>query len=277
MDPVASNKNRRGKRIRTVQSLSEEQVQRKRNVDRRAQRAFRQKTKDSIHNLEQQIAQIKEVCNEKDHELSTLREQNNQLLRRLISFKDPCFDAVRPSCQAIGRNDADFSSCEPVGVLAVAQSLIPSVTSFTNSNGRTSPPCMSSEAMKAPQIESSQAIWGHVAAHSITPLHLPPTCPLDHILLSFVASGRAMVSQGTELRNILGDHRPSVKALFEEGSAISLHPLSALLSEVLKTFPGMRITERLAFFYVMSLTVKVINPLKMFKHSKHTDSSGFSG
>lgn len=67
------------KRHRTIQTLSEEQLRNKRLVDRKAQRAFRQRSKDCMINL----AALQEVCRQKDREIEELRDRNTQLLSHL--------------------------------------------------------------------------------------------------------------------------------------------------------------------------------------------------
>ncbi|KAK1763982.1 hypothetical protein QBC33DRAFT_572924 [Phialemonium atrogriseum] len=76
------------KRVRTVSNLTEEQIQHKRNVDRRAQRAFRQRTKDCISKLEEQFGQLQETCCEKEQELQSVREHNKALLQCLETVID---------------------------------------------------------------------------------------------------------------------------------------------------------------------------------------------
>ncbi|KAK6227380.1 hypothetical protein QIS74_00935 [Colletotrichum tabaci] len=266
MEPIAGNQGRRAKRVRAVEALSEEQVQRKRNVDRMAQRAFRQRTKDRISDLEQQLAHEQEMSNLKDQRLSALCEHRNLLLQLLNNgARGSGSNALHPSSSSSGEALTDRqmdtgssspSSPPPSGSFAVlANDLRIECTMWRGPVSRISMPGGGADDGDPPS-PFPQTTRGHAAAHLIAPLHLPPTCPLDHILLDFVASRRAMVSRGAALEVVLGDPRPSVKALFDEASAASLHPLSALLSKVLATFPGLKRPERLAFFYVMSLTIK---------------------
>lgn len=87
------------KRARTISDLNEEQLQHKRNVDRRAQRAFRQRTKDSIDRLEQQVAQLQQAAEEREnrfqHEMSNLRGSNNTLRQCLEQISKLSSNAVR--------------------------------------------------------------------------------------------------------------------------------------------------------------------------------------
>lgn len=75
------------RRSRTVSNLSQEQIQHKRNVDRKAQRALRLRTKSRIQDLENTIATIKAASLERENlmseQLQILREQNRLLTERL--------------------------------------------------------------------------------------------------------------------------------------------------------------------------------------------------
>lgn len=78
------------KRTRNVSGLSEEQVQQKRNIDRKAQRAFRQRTRDRIAQLEHDLAELEDSSGQREAQYQTqiddLRADNQQLLRRLESI-----------------------------------------------------------------------------------------------------------------------------------------------------------------------------------------------
>lgn len=80
------------KRTRAISTLTEEQRRQKREVDRRAQRAFRQRTKDCISNLEQQHLQLQESSRETEsqlrRELQILHDQNQKLVRCLSAIVD---------------------------------------------------------------------------------------------------------------------------------------------------------------------------------------------
>lgn len=75
------------KRARTISDLTEEQIQQKRQVDRKAQQAFRQRTRDRMSRLELHIVELQESSSQREsqlqQELVTLREQNKTLTRRL--------------------------------------------------------------------------------------------------------------------------------------------------------------------------------------------------
>ena len=78
---------KRSRAPRTVADLTDEQVRHKRTVDRKAQRASRQRTKDSILELKTHFARLQETRAEQAAELVSLREQNSNLQRCLDSIQ----------------------------------------------------------------------------------------------------------------------------------------------------------------------------------------------
>lgn len=80
------------RRTRTISDLTEEQIQQKRRIDRKAQRAFRQRTRDRISDLERHVIEIQESSIQQEaqlrHELQSLREQNKILNHRLASIAE---------------------------------------------------------------------------------------------------------------------------------------------------------------------------------------------
>ncbi|KAF4970049.1 hypothetical protein FSARC_2867 [Fusarium sarcochroum] len=83
------------KRSRAVSNLTEEQIQHKRNVDRKAQRAFRQRNKACITNLEQHFSQLqgtcaelRESCNQKSTQIDHMRQENKSLQECLRNISE---------------------------------------------------------------------------------------------------------------------------------------------------------------------------------------------
>ncbi|KAH7083508.1 hypothetical protein BKA63DRAFT_503131 [Paraphoma chrysanthemicola] len=78
------------KRSRTISSLTEKQVRQKREVDRKAQRAFRQRAKESFEKLEQQFRELQQTSRDTEaqlrHELEVLHGQNQRLLQCLAEI-----------------------------------------------------------------------------------------------------------------------------------------------------------------------------------------------
>ncbi|KFZ03729.1 hypothetical protein V502_10712 [Pseudogymnoascus sp. VKM F-4520 (FW-2644)] len=90
--PTATSK----RRVRTISTLTQEQVRKKRDNDREAQRAFRERTKTRIHVLEDEVAALKAECRtlerSKAPELQALIEDNRALrsqIQRLTQLARP--------------------------------------------------------------------------------------------------------------------------------------------------------------------------------------------
>lgn len=88
MSDSESNTNRLPKRRqRNISSLTQQQRLHKRDLDRKAQRALRQRTKSRIQDLEADLAQLRASSSEQDskaqEEIRSLREENRCLKSRL--------------------------------------------------------------------------------------------------------------------------------------------------------------------------------------------------
>lgn len=79
------------RRNRTIHNLNEEQLRKKRLADRKAQRAFRQRSKDCMSNL----LALQEVCRQKDREIEELRSHNGRLLSHLRAICQSASAAVQ--------------------------------------------------------------------------------------------------------------------------------------------------------------------------------------
>lgn len=104
------------KRARAISDLNEEQIQHKRNVDRKAQRAFRQRTKDSIERLEQQVAHLQQTADEREdrfrQDLSTLQGSNSTLRQCLEQISELASTAVRSMVDGhMNSQPLDASQC----------------------------------------------------------------------------------------------------------------------------------------------------------------------
>ena len=80
------------KRSRNVSDLTEEQIQQKRRIDRKAQRAFRQRTRDRISDLQREVEELQRSSIRDSalfqQEIQSLREQNTALTNRLASIAE---------------------------------------------------------------------------------------------------------------------------------------------------------------------------------------------
>jgi hypothetical protein len=87
-------------RRRKVADLNEEQKQRKRNMDRQAQQAFRERTKAQIQELEEEVETLRYQASENEeiwrHENARLRKQVQRLSQRLRQIRDLASSQTEP-------------------------------------------------------------------------------------------------------------------------------------------------------------------------------------
>jgi len=78
------------------------------------------------------------------------------------------------------------------------------------------------------------------------------TCPLDSILLDFIDERRQRAHDGIPMELVVGPPHPSVRSLLNPTVARYSHPLSRVLTDVLKAFPDLSgLPERVATLYTM--------------------------
>jgi hypothetical protein len=101
--------------------------------------------------------------------------------------------------------------------------------------------------------------------HRPEPLYLrlpnnsPPSCPLDSLLLDFLAGRRQKIASGIPVRDVAGPEYPYFYALVEPSAAYSkyCHPVSALLIDILSKFPAYdALPEKVAVLYIMFLILR---------------------
>lgn len=95
------------------------------------------------------------------------------------------------------------------------------------------------------------------AAFNALPTYLPPSCPLDQILLDFIESRRVTLSGGAEAEPSLWPLKSKVQALINPELIRTVDALSAIISRVLSTFQHVKLPEKLAFFHLIYQTSKV--------------------
>ncbi len=65
-----------------------------------------------------------------------------------------------------------------------------------------------------------------MVAHAAPVRNIPPTCPLDGILLDFLHSRQRELAEGTPTQRLVGPAYPSVSSLLNPEKSIYSHPLS---------------------------------------------------
>jgi hypothetical protein len=315
---------------RAQPNLSAEQLRQKRIVNRRAQQAFRERSKENTRRLEQELDSLRVECLSREKELlqetERLREQNEILSQRLrniaslamagpdithahtnvhqqredelsivsnsasatnslavtsqIRLHEMDLQSERNTPAASGLQDQSGAQSDdrPYSARQSASSVapgIPAVSSLhrravasdqecTHSSGTESLPA----SLTVNSVPESSNLIGNLAMISshrnplglisaVLPVHLSPTCPLDHILLGCLQSNRAALSDGASLKLVAGPERVSVRGFIDAVPDSSAHPISRVMCEVMSTFPSVGKAEQLALFYVMHQTMKV--------------------
>ncbi|KAJ6092315.1 hypothetical protein N7467_004284 [Penicillium canescens] len=298
---------------RGIAGLSAAQITHKREMDRKAQRAMRQRTKHRIQELESDIAVFKNSFSQREQtmieEIQVLREQNRQLKFSLESIGQfalggiPCLPETSLQGATVGANankqtepsgndnmqNIDVSGSQLVG----AESSQADHASYFTGVGAPEANCPNTPR----NLQSDRPLLTPLAGvfagpndafprslsnpHSYThfsnlhtthgpgppsgsprsvacvlPKHTGATCPLDQILLDFIASRRSMLARGIPSADVLGPEQLSPSDLLNPAGVSGSHAISRVMAEVLTTFPHVNLPEKLAFMYLMHLTTR---------------------
>ncbi|KAL2160228.1 hypothetical protein VTH06DRAFT_1401 [Thermothelomyces fergusii] len=96
-----------------------------------------------------------------------------------------------------------------------------------------------------------------IPIYALTPRNCPPTCPLDTILLDFLAERRQRAAEGLSQTEILGPRYPSVSSLLNPAVSVYSHPLSKVFTDIVARFPNLSaLPERVAVLYAMFLLMR---------------------
>ncbi|KAK4135566.1 BZIP transcription factor [Trichocladium antarcticum] len=89
------------------------------------------------------------------------------------------------------------------------------------------------------------------------PRNSAPTCPLDTLLLDFLAERRQRAAEGLSQTEILGPRYPSVSSLLNPAVSAYSHPLSRVFTDILARFPLISgLPERVAILYLMFVNMR---------------------
>ena len=76
----------------------------------------------------------------------------------------------------------------------------------------------------------------------------PATCPLDTILLEAVAERVSLLEAGRSPEEVLGPEYPNFTILMNPEARAHSHPISQLLTDILRTFPDIsRLPEQVGY------------------------------
>ncbi|KAL5329682.1 hypothetical protein ACEPPN_003197 [Leptodophora sp. 'Broadleaf-Isolate-01'] len=100
-----------------------------------------------------------------------------------------------------------------------------------------------------------------ISMSNILPQHLAATCPLDQILLDFLASRRLLAAQGTPVAVLVGPLSPSISGLLNPKRKANAHAASRVMVDVALTFKDTNLREQLGFLYIMYATMRDFSEL----------------
>lgn len=96
-----------------------------------------------------------------------------------------------------------------------------------------------------------------LVAYNVPVRNVSPTCPLDVILLDFLAERRARAAEGLSPTNLVGPPYPSVSSLLNPERSRYAHPLSKVFTDILSKFPDLaELPEQVAVLYIMFLVMR---------------------
>ncbi|KAF2489679.1 hypothetical protein BU16DRAFT_494977 [Lophium mytilinum] len=116
-------------------------------------------------------------------------------------------------------------------------------------------------ARPAPHSPPGPMMAGHsdhaMIAHSTLPRNIEPTCPLDVIMLDFLADRRQRAAEGVPVKALVGPLYPNFTSLVYPDRQIEAHPLSKLFTDILRTFPDIcGLPEQVAVVFIMFLVMR---------------------
>lgn len=111
---------------------------------------------------------------------------------------------------------------------------------------------------RSPHQKMNQNIRGTPLEAAVTlPHNILPTCPLDGLLLDFVAERRQRRAEGMPDAEVTGPLYPSFVSLFRPERGIYNDPMSRFITDILSTFPDVSSPpEQVAILYIMFLIMR---------------------
>jgi len=89
------------------------------------------------------------------------------------------------------------------------------------------------------------------------PRNTASTCPLDAVLLDFLAERQTRAAAGDPIASVVGPQYPNLTSFMRPDRSVEAHPLSKLLTDILRTFPDIcGLPEQIAIVYIMFLIMR---------------------
>lgn len=88
-------------------------------------------------------------------------------------------------------------------------------------------------------FQNSDVFGMSILAHAVPVRNVRPTCPLDGLLMNFLAERRQQAEKGMSNKELIGPAYPSVVSLLQPKRSQMSHPLSKVFTDMLGTFPDL--------------------------------------
>ena len=246
---------------RSIDFLRPEQLQRKREGDRRSQALQRSRTKAYVQFLEQKVERLEGQVRALEDELQ--RKSGcldtvvslNQSTPHQIDFSqttlneitlnqngvDVTYEALPPTNICLGSLTDDSS--EFWTRILNETTLLPSPSSLPTQDIVSIPFYLPSTATYVPLAPSS---W------TTLPKHIAPTCTLDHVITDLIATRR----QHDNMAEFQRHDFPSVQSLLNPSSTGATPVTSAIVKQIIHAMTVPTLPEQVAILYVMSTIIR---------------------
>lgn len=92
---------------------------------------------------------------------------------------------------------------------------------------------------------------------TMLPRNVEATCPLDSVMVDFLAQQRAQAEGGTPTKQLVGPPYPNFTPLINPSKSGYSHPASRVFTDILGTFPDIaQLPEQVAVVYIMFLIMR---------------------
>jgi hypothetical protein len=102
------------------------------------------------------------------------------------------------------------------------------------------------------------------ASWSTLPKFIAASCPLDTLLLDFIAERARVAATGLSAEALVGPKYPNFDPLVDPNGQHHSHEVSRVFTDILRTFPDIdRLPEQVAVVYIMFLVMRwMVQPNK---------------
>ncbi|KIW03533.1 uncharacterized protein PV09_05294 [Verruconis gallopava] len=253
-------------KLRSIDYLTPEQLQRKREVDRRSQRQARARTRAYIAELEQRVRDFEARIHTLEQEFST--------------FVSSCKCKREPQeCVTLPRNESTWEDTTHASILAnveQSQSMLRTEQWIDQGSGLDISQLMSidsttqatAQGLPLPAWSAGSPSVASIPVHSLPdppvwqalPKHTPPTsptCALDIVMTNLIQNRRAYEASGGNDQEFRKRAFPSIQSLLNPTyDAVKAPVTSTIVNNIIHVMTVPTLPEQIAILYVMSSVVR---------------------